>query len=173
MKSRERKEKIFEEVKRFFSESEGVIMVDFMGMNAGELLELRRLVESEGGIPKVVKNTILEKVFSENKIEGYEKFLKYNTIALFPREDVIRVLKAVIDYANKVEKLKIKGMYFEGRMFDEKEVLELSKLPSRKELLGIIVGDLQGVISGFVGVLNGILTKFVGTIEAIEKKKVE
>jgi len=64
----------------------------------------------------------------------------------------------------------LKGVYFDGRFFEKKDVEALSKLPSRKELLAMVVGSLQGVISSFVGTLNGVLTTFVGTIQAIEDK---
>jgi large subunit ribosomal protein L10 len=77
----------------------------------------------------------------------------------------------VVDYAKQNEKLVLKGVYFDGQLFDKNMALELSKLPSKKELIGVVVGSIQGIISGFVGTLNSVITTFVGTIEAIEKKK--
>ena len=171
MTSKEKKAKLFEEVDRNLTEGSGVILADFKGLTVLELMELRKKVEKEGAIPKVVKNTILEKVFDKHQIKEYEKFTRDNTIAFFPREDFIKTLKVVVDYAKQNEKLVLKGVYFDGQLFDKKMAIELSKLPSKKELIGMVVGSIQGIISGFVGTLNSVITTFVGTIEAIEKKK--
>ncbi len=170
MADKEKKQQMLTDVSSYLEKGCGVIMADFKGLTVSELEEIRRKAEGEGGTPKVVKNTLLEKAFEANKIQGYESILKGNTLAFFSGEDLIKVLKVVFDYSKNNEKLNVKGVYFDGKFFAGKEAEALSKLPSKKELLAMVVGSLQGVISNFVGTLNGVLTTFVGTIQAIEDK---
>jgi len=47
----------------------------------------------------------------------------------------------------------------------------LSKLPSREELLGKVLGSVQSPMYGLAGVLNGLLRNLVGVIGAIEEKQ--
>lgn len=170
MGNKEKKQQMLTEVSSYLEKGCGVIMADFKGLTVSEIEEVRRKVESEGGTPKVVKNNILEKAFDANNIKGYENILKNNTLAFFSNDDLIKILKFLVDYSKNNEKLILKGVYFDGKFFEKKDVDVLSKLPSRKELLSMVVGSLQGVISSFVGILNGVLTTFVGTIQAIEDK---
>ncbi|MGC8764610.1 MAG: 50S ribosomal protein L10 [Brevinematia bacterium] len=170
MSVKEKKKELFSEINTYFENNYGVIMADFKGLSVAELDEIRRKAESEGGIPKVVKNNVFEKVLESKKIEGFENVLKNNTIAFFSRDDLIKVLKLLVKYSKENDKFLIKGVYFDGKLFEQNDVVELSKLPSKQEILSMIVGNLQGVISSFVGTLNSVVTTFVGTIKALEEK---
>jgi large subunit ribosomal protein L10 len=104
---------------------------------------------------------------------GMDAHLKENTILFSSKDDVMRLLKVLADYAKDNEKFKLKAGFVDGAVLDKDSVIAMSKMPSRKELLSMIVGNMSGVISSFVGTLNGIMTSFIGTIEAVEKKKSE
>jgi large subunit ribosomal protein L10 len=51
------------------------------------------------------------------------------------------------------------------------EVVALSKLPSKDELLGKLLGTMAAVPTGFVRVLNGIPQKLVYGLQAIKEQK--
>ena len=170
MSIKEKKKEWFVEINNYFEKGCGVVMADFKGLSVSEIEEVRRRAESEGGIPKVIKNRVFEKVLEANNIKGFENILKNNTIAFFSQKDLLRVLKLLVKYSKENEKFLIKGVYFDGNLFGQNEIMELAKLPSREELLSMVVGNIQGVISNFVGTLNSLITNFVGTIKAIEEK---
>jgi large subunit ribosomal protein L10 len=48
---------------------------------------------------------------------------------------------------------------------------ELSKLPSRAELMAGVLGSIQAPISGIVGAIGAVVRDLVNVIDAIEKKK--
>ncbi len=163
---KEKKKELFTEINSYFEKGCGVIMADFKGLSVSELEEIRRKAESEGGTPKVVKNNVFEKVLEANKIKGFGEVLRNNTIAFFSQSDLLSVLKVLVKFSKENEKFLLKGVYFDGRLFEKDDIIELSK----QELLSMIVGNIEGVISSFVGTLNSVVTTFVGTIRAIEDK---
>jgi len=57
------------------------------------------------------------------------------------------------------------------QVFDGAKLDELSKLPSRAEIVASILGSIQAPISGIVGSINAVFRDLVGVIDAIEKKK--
>ena len=59
----------------------------------------------------------------------------------------------------------------DGKILSADEVKALSKLPSREELLGKVLGSVQSPLYGFAGVLNGLLRNLVGVVAAIEEKQ--
>jgi large subunit ribosomal protein L10 len=59
----------------------------------------------------------------------------------------------------------------DGQILSPEDVLALSKLPSREELLSKVLGSVQSPLYGFAGVLNGLLRNLVGVVAAIEEKQ--
>ncbi len=75
--------------------------------------------------------------------------------AAFGMEDEIAPAKALGDMA-KASTLKIVGGIFEGQIIDKEKAIALSKLPSKLELLGTLVGTIYAPVSAFVRALNAI-----------------
>ena len=61
----------------------------------------------------------------------------------------------------------------EGEVIAANRVEALAKLPSKEELLGKVVANVQSPLYGLSGVLNGLLRGLVGALSAIEKQRVE
>lgn len=162
---------MLKEIQEDLKGSNGVVLADFKGMSVLELSTLRKKVRKDGGISKILKNSLLQIALKENNMGGMDAHLKENTILFSSKEDVLRLLKVLADYAKENEKFKLKAGFVDGTVLDKESVVAMSKMPSRKELLSMIVGNVNGVIANFVGTLNSMITTLVGTVEAIEKKK--
>ncbi len=158
-------------VKDLLENNEIIVLVSFKGLKAQDDNKLRRILKKEGITFKVVKNTILNKAFESLKIEGLEDYLKEDT-ALVVGEDLVHVVKAVNNFSKEHNGLpKFKAVYYQGKVYVDKDIEAISKLPTREELLARVVGGVQAPISGLVFVLSGLLRNLVGVIKAIEEKK--
>ena len=59
----------------------------------------------------------------------------------------------------------------EGKPVNAEGITALSKLPGRQEMLGQILGLLQGATVQLVSTLNELNRKFVGTLQAVADKE--
>ncbi|URA10721.1 50S ribosomal protein L10 [Thermospira aquatica] len=150
---------------------DGLVVLNFSGVTVKEMEEFRRQIEKGGGKVKVMKNRLLQKVLEARNITTMKNYLKGMSFVVYSDNDILSVLKIVTDAIKNNEKLALKTGYLDGQVMDAKSVIEMSKIPSRKELLAMIAGGISGVVGSFAGALNSILTTFVGTIEALEKKQ--
>jgi large subunit ribosomal protein L10 len=165
------KTQLTEVVKESLNGANGLVLADFKGLTVSEMETLRKKVRKEGGSAKVVKNTLLEKAFESAQIKGMEPYLKDNTIMFYSKNDILAILKSIADYSKDHSKFVLKGGYIDGMAVDKDTVVALSKLPTKKEILSMIVGNISAVVGNLVGTLNSVMTTFVGTLEALEKKK--
>ncbi len=163
--------KYVEAIKEDLKGIDGLVLADFKGLTVLEQDDLRKKVDKEGGSARVIKNTLLKKAFDDSKIEGLNDFLINNTIVFSSKTDIMRLLKIVSDFSRQHDKFTLKGGYLDGRAYDKAGVIVMAQMPSRKELLGQIAGNMYAMVGNVVGVLDAIVTKFVGTVEALEKKK--
>jgi len=85
--------------------------------------------------------------------------------------DEVEASKIIAKMAKVNENLKISGGILGKKILSREEVMALSKLPSKEELLAKLVGTLNAPVSGFVNVLAGNLRGLVQVLKSISEVK--
>ncbi|MFH1671728.1 MAG: 50S ribosomal protein L10, partial [Candidatus Portnoybacteria bacterium] len=141
------------------------------GLKVKDLSALRKRLKSSGADLKVIKKTLAEVIFKENKMEFNRKDLKTEMGFVFGFEDEVSPAKMVYLFQKENEKLKILGGFIEKDAKKEEEIVFLAQLPTRQELLAKLTGSLLSPVSGFINVLNGNIKGLVLVLNAISKNK--
>ncbi len=170
--NRSDKEAIVAEVADKASRAAAMYFADFTGLTVEEATELRREFRKAGVEYKVVKNTLakkaLERVTGYDRV--YEKLVGPTGIA-FSYGDAVAPAKIIKKFNEKSGKLTLKVAVLEKQVFDGSQLDQLSKLPTRQELMAGVVGSIHAPISGVVGAIGAVMRDLVNVIDAIEKKK--
>jgi large subunit ribosomal protein L10 len=160
-------------LKEKISRAKSIIFTDYKGLSAEDANNLRAQLKENDAEVNVSKNTLLKIALKEEnvEVEQAEEHLKGPTMAVFSYQDPITPIKTISDFAKKIELPKIRAGFIEG-VFRTGEQLEvISKLPSREQLLGQVVGTMKSPITGFVNVLGGSQRKLVYALSALAKKR--
>jgi large subunit ribosomal protein L10 len=152
-------------------EASMAFFVNYKGLNVGQLTELRRQVRAVSGELKVAKNTLLHRIYTGKSLEAIQDFLEGPNAIVICYSDPVSVAKTLVAFAKEVESLVIKGGIEGARKLNPKQIEELSKLPSREVLLGVLMGLLNAPAVGLVTVLGGVLGKFLGILVGLQQKK--
>jgi large subunit ribosomal protein L10 len=119
----------------------------------------------------VVKNSILNVVLDQLKIESMKDLVDGGVGVSLSGDDVIATTKVLVNFSKTHEKFQIKGAYIDGKLMGPDKIKEIASLPSREVLLARMVGGMKAPITGFVMVLGGVIRKFVYAIDAVKQKK--
>jgi large subunit ribosomal protein L10 len=169
---RSEKEQIIEEVKEKVARAKSMFFADFTGITVEQVTELRREFRKSNVDYRVVKNTLARKALES--VGGYDtvldRLVKPTAIA-FGYDDPVAPAKIIKKFREKNDKLTVKICVVEKVVFDGKQLDELAKLPSRKEIIAGILGSIQAPMTGVVGAINAVMRDLVCVIDAIEKKK--
>ncbi|MEK6572182.1 MAG: 50S ribosomal protein L10, partial [Bacteroidota bacterium] len=93
------------------------------------------------------------------------------TAIVFSYDDPTSPAKIIRKFINKHEKPTIKVCVIENLVYDGSKLEELSKLPSRQELVASILGSLQAPIVGVINAIEAVTRGLVGVLQSIEEKK--
>ncbi len=165
-------EKSIAELRNILEDTQTFFLVDYQGLSAGELADLRKRVKEAGGRLFVTKNTLLSVALKERGSEGFEEMLKGPTAMVLVDEDPIGPAKVITDYAKKnPQKLPAtKGGILGGRPIDAAAVSRIIDLPPREHLLSSLLGVLQSPLQQLVTALESPPRDLVTALEGVPRK---
>lgn len=167
----EEKQALVKEIAQKFENAQGVVLVDYRGLNVEEVTELRKQARDNGVEYKVYKNSMMRFAAKDAGVDGLLDVLVGPTAVAFCDSDAVKPAKIINDFAKEHKALEVKAGVVEGKVLDVQGVEALAKLPSREVLVAKALGGLNAPIAGFVGVLNANLSGLVRTLGAIAEQK--
>jgi large subunit ribosomal protein L10 len=154
-------------------DSESVVVSDFTGLTVADVSDLRRKCREAGVEFRVVKNRLARRAAVAADMSGLEPLLKGPSGVAFSFDGPVGAAKVLVEFAEKNDKVAIKGGYLDGAVLSAPEVSQLSKIPGKQELLAMIVRGFQSPLSNFVGVLSATTGSLVRVLDAVAKQKEE
>ena len=148
-----------------------VIVLDYRGLTVEEVTNLRSQFRQAGVEYKVIKNNMLKRAADELKIEGMDEYFKGPSAVAFGYEDPVAPAKILCKFVKDANKTEIKGGILDGKVMDAAGITNLSKLPSKEELLAKMLGSMNAPVTNFVGVLAAIPRGLVCALNAIAQQK--
>jgi large subunit ribosomal protein L10 len=138
-------------------------------MSVPELEKLRIAAREKGLKVRVVKNTLAMIALRNN---GIEDFTLKDTNVLVWGDDLVTLAKTVTEFAKEYKDIfTIKQGYFEGEVADAQKIEAYSKLPSKEELLGMLLSVWTAPLRNLLYVWNAPKQNFVTVLENIRQQK--
>ena len=137
-------------------DAQSVVIVDYRGLTVAQDTELRKQLREAGVIYKVCKNTMMKRAFEGTDFAGLEEYLEGPSAMVVSKDDATAPARIICKFAKTAEALEVKAGVVEGTVYDAAGITELSKIPSREELLSKLLGSLQSPITNLARVLNQI-----------------
>lgn len=169
--NRREKEATVEELRKRFQDAEAAILTEYRGLTVAQANVLRRSLEKEEAVYRVVKNTLARRAVEGTDFEALQEEFTGPVSVTFAHRDSASTAKALTVFSKAHPALKVRAGGLRGRILSAADVEALSKLPSREQLLGQFVGALAGPLRSLVGLLSGVPRNFVQVLAAIQEKK--
>jgi large subunit ribosomal protein L10 len=148
--------------------AKSLVIVDYSGSSVNDLTTLRNALKSAGGEMFVTKNTLIDIAVGKGKLT--DSLTGMNAI-VFSYEDAVSGFKALFNFHEENKKLSIKQGFMEDKVLSLEEVEKLSKLPSKSELVVMLIQRLKGPGQGLVNTLTAKSKDLVYVLKAIADKK--
>lgn len=171
MLSKAAKNELVQEFNDVFKANPSVMVVEYKGLTVKELETLRANLKKADAQLKVVKNTLLRIAAKDTQIEQINDLFEGPTAVAICEKDAAAVAKVFVESLKKLPLLKIKGGIVEGSVIGESQISDLSKLPSRQELISQFLGLLKSPVSNFLGTLNQLQSKLIYALNAVKDAK--
>ncbi len=171
-KNKQQKQAVVGSLTASLKSAKGVVFANFQGLKVAQSEELRRLARTEGVVALAAKKTLVKRALQDIGLEDVDPSQFSGGISVFTSTtDEIAPARIVNAFAKTNTVVTLFGGLLNGAYIDAVGVKNLANLPSKKELLGKLVGTMQAPVSGFVNVLAGNLRGLVRVLSAYQEKK--
>jgi len=155
--TRAEKEQLVAELTDAFKSSNAVVVCDYKGMTCQELESVRALAAQNDAAVKVVKNTLASIALKNAGIEDLEL---RDTNLLVWGEDQISTCKTADKAATEFkDRFVIKSGALEGKAVELSTIMAMAKLPSRDELIGMLLNVWMAPVRNFTIGLDALRQK--------------
>ena len=152
----ELKKPVIDEIAANIADAQSVVIVDYCGLTVEEDTRLRKELRENDIIYKVYKNTMMNFAFKGTDCESLSQHLEGPNAIAISKTDATAPARILAKFAKDAKALEIKAGIVEGTYYDATGMEAISKIPSREELLGKLLGSIQSPIANFARVISQI-----------------
>jgi len=168
---RAQKGEIIEQLHEKANKASIALVTDFRGLKVEEMEELRRKMRDGNVEFQVVKNTLARIALTDTPHAVIKDEFKDCCAIAFGYDDPVVAAKILAEYAKANKKFELRFGSYEGQLLSSSQIVDLSRLPGREELLGQLLRTCNAVPSNFVGLFANLLRNMLYALNGIKEQK--
>ena len=161
-----------EAIKEKFSQSKDFIFADYRGLTVDQITDLRAKLREKEAEFRVIKNRYAKLAFQQLEMPDVSDLLVGPTALALLNDDAGAIAKILFDYG-KDTSVAVKGAIIDGQVYDGSQTEALSKLPTRDQLISMLMSAMNAPLQNLVYAVNGVTTKLVRVLQAVADKKAQ
>jgi len=163
--------KQLEELADKLSKAKAIYVTEYLGLNVEEVTELRREFHSNQVEYKVTKNTILKLAAEKNNLKGLDDFLNKSTAIALSYDDPTSPAKVIKKFTKENDLPQVKGIVFDGEVFDGSEFKRFADVPSKEEFLSKLKALLQSPLIKLDWTLKAPISNVSNALNNLKENK--
>ena len=142
-----------------------------------QICALKTLLELVAGFNKndvefkVAKNTLIKLAAENNKLDGLSSYLSGSTAIALSYEDPTSPARVLKQFKKNHDLPEIKGILFDGEILEGKEFKRIADLPTKNQLLAMLVGALSSPMTKLALTLKSSMTDLGNTLSNLKDQK--
>ena len=163
--------KQLEKLSEKLSRAKAVYITEYLGLNVDEITELRKEFFSNQVEYKVTKNTLLKLAAEQNELKGLDDFLNKSTAIAISYDDPTSPARVIKNFTKENDLPQVKGIVFDGEVFDGSEFKKFADVPSKEESLAKLIVLLQSQLIKIVWTLKSPMSNIGNALNNLKENK--
>jgi large subunit ribosomal protein L10 len=163
------KELMMDQLRSDLSGSRSLLIVDLKGLDAIAEFQFRRDLRKKSIRVRALKNTLARRVFSEMGMDGLSRYLEGPSVLVWGGDGVAELAKEVSTQVKTLKKPEIKGGAVDGVVIGPNQVEDITKLPSREQLIGRVAALALAPAQRILALANAPAGNLMGQLKTISE----
>ena len=153
------------------SKAKAIYFTEYHGLNVEDITELRREFNKNDVEFKVAKNTLIKLAAENNKLDALSSYLSGSTAIALSYEDPTSPARVLKQFKKNHDLPEIKGILFDGEILEGKEFKRIADLPTKNQLLVMLVGALSSPMTKLALTLKASMTDLGNALNNLKDQK--
>jgi large subunit ribosomal protein L10 len=149
--------------------SQSVLILDLKGLDAVSEHQLRRDLRKKSIRVRALKNTLARRLFSELGMDGLSGYLEGPSVLVWGGEGIAELAKEISGQVKKLKKPEIKGGAVDGVVIGPGQVEDITKLPSREQLIGRVASLALAPAQRILALANAPASQLMGQLKSMSE----
>lgn len=171
--NRSEKQVVVDAMAERLGRAKACVLTNFTGLKVEQMTDLRQKLRENRLEYVVVKNTLLKRAGEGSSAALLADELTGPNGLAIAYDDPVALAKILVDFAKVNPKLELRSGVLEGKLISAAQVADLAKMPSREQLLAMLLGAMNGVPRNLVSVLAAVPRSLLNALNAIKDQKAE
>lgn len=171
------KELMMDQLRSDLGDARSMLVLDFKGLDAVAEHAFRMDLRKKSIRVRNLRNTLARKVFADLGVGDLSQYLEGPSVLVWGGDGVAELAKEVSEQLKKLKKPEVKGGAVDGVVIGPEQVEDITKLPSREELIARVASLALAPAQRLIALANapiGSLASQLGSIaEGAERAPAE
>jgi large subunit ribosomal protein L10 len=160
------KEMMMDQLRSDLDGSQSLLILDLKGLDAVAEHQLRRDLRKKSIRLRALKNSLARRVFSEMGMDGLSRYLEGPSVLVWGGGGVAELAKETSTQVKKLKKPEIKGGAVDGIVIGPGQVEDITKLPSREQLIARVVSLALAPVQRILSLANAPAGQLMSQLKA-------
>jgi large subunit ribosomal protein L10 len=163
------KEMMMDQLRSDLDGSRSVLILDLKGIDAISENQFRRDLRKKSIRMRALKNSLARRVLSEMGLGGLSGYLEGPSVLVWGGDGVAELAKEVSTQVKSLKKPEIKGGAVDGVVIGPSQVEDITKLPSREQLIGRVVSLALAPVQRILALANAPAGNLMSQLKTISE----
>jgi len=169
MLSTQDKSLIVKEVAQIAAQASAAVAVDYHGVVAKQMTEIRRQARAQRVHIKVVKNTLARRALADTPFACMSEHLKGPIMFAFAHDDPTAAARIIHDFSKDINAIEVKFIALDGRLHDATELKRLAELPTYDQAVALLMAVMIAPLEKLVRTIHAPVAQVVYAVDAVRR----
>jgi large subunit ribosomal protein L10 len=163
------KELMMDQIRSDLNGSRSLLILDLKGLDAITEHQFRRDMRKKSIRVRALKNSLAKRIFSEMGMGGLSSYLEGPSVLVWGGDGVAELAKEVSTQVKTLKKPEVKGGAVDGVVIGPDQVEDITKLPSREQLIGRVVSLALAPVQRVLALANAPASGLMSQLKTLSE----
>jgi len=153
-----------------FRDVSDAAVISAQGVDVQKMTAFRGALRAKGIRAMTVQNRICRRALESTNLKALGGLLTGPSTVVWGADNIVTIAKALTDEAKNLKQIEIRGGVTSGQVLSKADIESLSRMPSREELLGQVIGRALGQAMRLSALIQASGGRLTAQVREVEKK---